>query len=99
MRACVLECGGISPPLRYRKCWIGTRREDLASPVRREFGKTDPMKRSSLFFPIIIGLIVIAKPSFAAGSETFTGEYADKKFLNGQAVLHISLEQTGNSVS
>jgi hypothetical protein len=35
---------------------------------------------------------------YAAG-ENFTGEYADKKFMNGQAVLQLSLEQNGNKVT
>ena len=35
---------------------------------------------------------------FAAEAPNFTGEYADKKFLNGQAVFQLSLEQKGNTV-
>jgi hypothetical protein len=35
----------------------------------------------------------------AAGSPNFTGEYVDRKFLNGQAVFQMSLEQSGNTVS
>ena len=34
----------------------------------------------------------------AAEAPNFTGEYADKKFLNGQAVFQMSLEQGGNTV-
>ena len=30
---------------------------------------------------------------------TFAGEYADRKFLNGQAVFQMSLEQSGGIVS
>ena len=35
----------------------------------------------------------------AAETPNFTGEYADKKFLNGQAVFQLSLEQRGNTVN
>ena len=34
----------------------------------------------------------------AAEAPKFAGEYADKKFLNGQAVFQLSLEQKGNTV-
>lgn len=34
----------------------------------------------------------------AAEASNFTGEYADKKFLNGQAVFQLSLEQKGTTV-
>jgi hypothetical protein len=32
-------------------------------------------------------------------AENFSGEYADRKFLNGQAVFQMSIEQGGNAVS
>jgi hypothetical protein len=32
-------------------------------------------------------------------AENFSGEYADRKFLNGQGVFQMSLEQGGNAVS
>ena len=35
----------------------------------------------------------------AADAPNWTGEYADKKFLNGQAVFQMSLEQSGNTVT
>src|SRR6267143_243668 len=35
----------------------------------------------------------------AAEALNFTGEYADKKFLSGQAVFQLSLEQSGNTVN
>jgi hypothetical protein len=35
----------------------------------------------------------------AAAAPNFAGEYADKKFLNGQGVFQMSLEQSGNDVS
>lgn len=34
-----------------------------------------------------------------AAADSFTGEFADKKFMNGKAVLQLSLEQTGNKVT
>src|SRR5947209_14648379 len=45
-----------------------------------------------LFVPLALFLV-------AAGPPNFAGEYADKKFLNGQGVFQLSLEQTGNNVS
>jgi hypothetical protein len=55
------------------------------------------MKRSPLTIAIVIGLVSIAFG--AGGPANFTGEYADKKYMNGQAILQLSLEQTGNNVS
>lgn len=57
------------------------------------------MKRSPLFSSVIIFVIVVTKLSCAAEPANFAGEYADKKFMNGQAVLQLSLEQTGNNVT
>jgi len=34
-----------------------------------------------------------------AAADSFAGEYADKKFLNGQGVFQLSLEQNGKNVS
>jgi len=48
---------------------------------------------------IVCGLIVIAGAAFGAGPLNFAGEYADKKFLNGQGVFQLSLEQNGKNVS
>lgn len=42
--------------------------------------------------------ILAASALSAADATSFTGEYADKKFLNGQAVFQLSLEQKGNTV-
>jgi hypothetical protein len=36
---------------------------------------------------------------FAAEAQNFTGEYADRNFLSGQATFQMSLEQSGSSVS
>ena len=57
------------------------------------------MKRSPLFLSIIIFVIAVTKLSCGAEPSNFAGEYADKKFMNGQAVLQLSLEQTGNQVT
>jgi hypothetical protein len=54
------------------------------------------MKRSPLIAALLTTLVGVA---LGAGSENFTGEFADKKFMNGQAVLQLSLEQTGNKVT
>jgi hypothetical protein len=45
-----------------------------------------------LLFPLSLFLI-------AASAANFAGEYADKKFLNGQGVFQLSLEQNGSNVS
>lgn len=37
--------------------------------------------------------------AIAAEAPSFAGEYADRKFLNGQAVFQLSLEQSGSTVS
>jgi hypothetical protein len=46
-------------------------------------------------------LLAIACFRFASAADApgFAGEYADKKFLNGQAVFQMSLEQNGNTVA
>ncbi|HWY39791.1 MAG TPA: hypothetical protein VNX27_03255 [Chthoniobacterales bacterium] len=46
-------------------------------------------------------MLAIAVVTSASGADSadFTGEYADKKFLNGQAVFQLSLEQKGSDVS
>jgi len=50
--------------------------------------------RQLLFTAIAFALSVTA-----AEASNFAGEYADKTFLNGQAVFQMSLEQSGNTVS
>ena len=47
----------------------------------------------------LILLVALALVSIAAGPPNFAGEYADKKFLNGQGVFELSLEQNGNNVT
>ena len=54
------------------------------------------MKRA-IVLPLLA--IAVVTPALAADSANFTGEYADKKFLNGQAVFQLSLEQKGSDVS
>ncbi len=56
------------------------------------------MKRSLLIL-ISIGLTTLHGIGRAADSSSFAGEYADKKFMKGQAVLQLSLEQNGNKVA
>jgi hypothetical protein len=48
---------------------------------------------------LIFTAIAFALSVTAAEAPNFVGEYADKKFLNGQAVFQMSLEQSGNTVS
>jgi len=57
------------------------------------------MKHFPLVSTIVIAVLTAASLALAAASVDFTGEYADKKFLNGQAVIQLSLEQTGKTVS
>src|ERR1700720_126209 len=47
----------------------------------------------------LILLVALALVSIAAGPPNFAGEYADKKFLNGQGVFELGLEQNGNNVT
>ena len=54
-----------------------------------------PLKDRFLTFLVIaLGFLAIG-----AGPSNFAGEYADKKFLNGQGVFQLSLEQNGSNVS
>ena len=45
----------------------------------------------------LIALGVTASTVFSA-EPTWAGEYADKKFLNGQAVFQMSIQQSGNAI-
>src|SRR5437016_14584431 len=47
---------------------------------------------------LLVGAIVLGL-SISAAQAQFTGEYADRNFLGGQAAFQMSLEQTGNAVS
>jgi len=56
------------------------------------------MNRKSL--PLCFSIVLlVAIGLVAAEAPTFAGEYADRKFLNGQAVFQMSLEQSGGIVS
>ena len=57
------------------------------------------MKRSPRIIAIVCGLIVSCSAILGTAPGNFTGEYADKKFLNGQGVFQLSLEQNGKNVS
>ena len=56
---------------------------------------TPHMKTPLLSIVAVFGLIVTV---LAAEPASWTGEYADKKFLNGQAVFQFSLTQQGQNV-
>jgi len=49
----------------------------------------------ALLVSIILG--AIASHTFSA-EPNWAGEYADKKFLNGQAVFQMSIERSGNAI-
>lgn len=61
-------------------------------------GRHNAFIKLRLPFPILLTLLAICV-SVAAAAGTWTGEYADKHFQNGQSVFQLSLEQSGNSVS
>jgi hypothetical protein len=52
-------------------------------------------RRVALF--VSIALLAATFDAFSAG-ENFSGEYADKNFLNGQGVFQMSLQQSGDTV-
>jgi hypothetical protein len=53
------------------------------------------IRRATFAFLFVLAINPVLS---AADAPNFTGEYADKKFLNGQAVFQLSLEQKGNTV-
>jgi hypothetical protein len=55
------------------------------------------MSRSSVGLFISVVLIAAAFETLSA-EPNWTGEYADKNFLNGQAVFEMSITQSGNAV-
>jgi hypothetical protein len=60
------------------------------------------MKTNSVFRQITFAFLFTLATSLvvcAAAAPNLTGEYADKKFLSGQAVFQLSLEQNGNTVN
>jgi hypothetical protein len=48
---------------------------------------------------IMVLFSLSAVVALAADSQNFTGEYADRNFLSGQATFQMSLEQSGGAVS
>lgn len=56
------------------------------------------MRWSGIAFLVSILLTATAFDTFSA-ERNWTGEYADRNFLNGQAVFQMSLNQSGNTVS
>jgi len=67
--------------------------------MRTEHDYNGLMKRSPLTISIIVIALATAITVYAADSPNFAGEYADKKFMSGQAVLQLSLEQQGKKVA
>jgi hypothetical protein len=62
------------------------------------------MMKTPIFLSTVIAwlaapLLLLVVSTLAAEAPNFAGEYADKKFLNGQAVFQMSLEQSGSTVS
>ncbi len=49
-------------------------------------------------FRITPTLLLATQLSFAASPDTWTGEYADKKFLNGSATFQLTIEESGNKI-
>lgn len=48
---------------------------------------------------LLTSIIVSATASNTSSAEpNWAGEYADKKFLNGQAIFQMSIEQSGNAI-
>jgi hypothetical protein len=49
--------------------------------------------------PFIISIVLSATASGTRSAEpNWTGEYRDEKFLNGEAVFQLSIEQSGNII-
>src|ERR1043166_1723759 len=57
------------------------------------------MKISLLRFAVVAFSGGMTLSAYAAQPANFSGEYADKKFMNGQAIFQLSLEQSGKEVS
>jgi hypothetical protein len=47
---------------------------------------------------LVFAILLTACRVYAA-ADSFAGEYADKKFINGQGVFQMSLEQNGKNIS
>ena len=80
-----------------------TNRDDgqinLRSPMPQISGTRMIMKRSPLIAAVIVGLTITFRSAFPAPAANFTGEFADRNYLKGQAVLQMSLEQSGKNVT
>jgi hypothetical protein len=50
------------------------------------------------FFAATLTLFLAAHFSLAAASETWAGQYTDKKFLGGRAVFQLTIEQSGSAM-
>jgi hypothetical protein len=48
---------------------------------------------------LALTIVLAGSSAYAIGSSNFAGEYADKKFLKGQGVFQLSLEQQRSEVS
>jgi len=46
----------------------------------------------------VVILLVTTGTALSAGAAKFDGEFADKKFLNGQGVFEFSVHQSGNAL-
>jgi hypothetical protein len=53
---------------------------------------------SRCFAATIVFLAVACVTLRAADSASWTGQYADKKFLDGRAVFQLSIEQSGSAI-
>jgi hypothetical protein len=49
-------------------------------------------------FAATLTLVLAAHVSLAAASETWAGQYTDKKFLGGRAVFQLTIEQSGSAM-
>lgn len=58
------------------------------------------MKTRAFFrcFTAAIVFAVFCSPARAADPASWAGQYSDKKFLNGRAVIQLSIEQSGNAI-
>jgi hypothetical protein len=51
-----------------------------------------------VLFASLLTLLFALHLSFAGASDTWPGEYADKKFLGGRAVFQLTIEQSGGKM-
>ena len=67
----------------------------LAARSRNPYFAVVKQNRAPLF--AAIGFLTTAFNAFSA-EQSWAGEYADKKFLNGKAVFEMSVKQSGNTI-